>query len=180
MPGLRSRGSREIERREALIDGDKHCQCSVLGTGAGCSVLSADAAWDHAELQRIHETRAGGVREHIQPVVRADRRCPFELPRFRVAKKIDFLKPLLVRLLGREAREHLERRARVECRVVTRLASIARAEMLLGSQNPTARAREWRARTFELAEALFQSIRMQLAALCAIRRSRWVAEPILT
>ena len=37
--------------------------------------------------------------------------------------------------------------------------------MFLSSDNLTARAREWRARTFELAEALFQSIRMQLSVV---------------
>jgi hypothetical protein len=43
------------------------------------------------------------------------------------------------------------------------LAALTKAETLLGEDVLTARAREWRARTFELAEALFQSIRMQLS-----------------
>ena len=43
------------------------------------------------------------------------------------------------------------------------LAAVARAEELLGRKSADAQAAGWRARVFELAEALFQSIRMQLS-----------------
>src|SRR5688572_33048826 len=48
------------------------------------------------------------ARKNIEPVVRTGGPRPFELPGFRVAEKVDFRQPLLVRRLDGEMREELE------------------------------------------------------------------------
>ena len=61
-----------------------------------------------------------------------------------------------------------ERRAVAELEQAGRtgsLTAMARAQQILDGDSLTARAREARARVFELAEALFQSIRMQLSVV---------------
>ena len=69
------------------------------------------------------------------------------------------------RLITEIEQEHRSLGALEDAPKAGALNAIARAEMFLSSDNLTARAREWRARTFELAEALFQSIRMQLSVV---------------
>jgi hypothetical protein len=67
------------------------------------------------------------------------------------------------RLVAETAQEH---RALGELEHAERIGSLnamSRAQDILDGDSRTPRAREWRARTFELAEALFQSIRMQLS-----------------
>lgn len=69
------------------------------------------------------------------------------------------------RLITEIEQEHRALGALEQSRQTGSLNVIARAEMLLTSENLTPRAHEWRARTFELAEALFQSVRMQLSVV---------------
>lgn len=69
------------------------------------------------------------------------------------------------RLLTETEQEHRALGQLEEARRIGSLNAITRAQEILDSDNLTPRAREWRARTFELAEALFQSIRMQLSVV---------------
>jgi hypothetical protein len=69
------------------------------------------------------------------------------------------------RLMTETEQEHRALGQLEEARRTGSLNAIARAQQILDSSNLTLRAREWRARTFELAEALFQSIRMQLSVV---------------
>ena len=66
-------------------------------------------------MQKLGSQR---VAEHIQPVMSATRRRPFELPGFRVAEEVHFGQAPRARLLDRERREDLEGRPGGELRVV--------------------------------------------------------------
>lgn len=69
------------------------------------------------------------------------------------------------RLITETEQEHRALGELEEARRIGSLDALTRAQEILDSENLTARARQWRARTFELAEALFQSIRMQLSVV---------------
>jgi hypothetical protein len=60
----------------------------------------------------MQEPRSHGVDEDEQPVVRPVRVRPFELPRLRVAEKVDLAQTFGVRVLNGEIRQELERRTR--------------------------------------------------------------------
>src|SRR5258705_184048 len=72
----------------------------------------------HLELEGMQKPGSPAVRKDEQPVVASRRRCPFLLPRFRVAEEVDLAQPVRERLLRREVRQELEWRARVEFAVV--------------------------------------------------------------
>ena len=69
------------------------------------------------------------------------------------------------RLLTETEQEHRALGQLEEARRIGSLNALTRAQEILDADNLTPRAREWRARTFELAEGLFQSIRMQLSVV---------------
>ena len=69
------------------------------------------------------------------------------------------------RLISETEQEHQALGALGEAPRIGSLNAIVRAEEFLRRDALSPRTREWRARTFELAEALFQSIRMQLSVV---------------
>jgi hypothetical protein len=69
------------------------------------------------------------------------------------------------RLITETEQEHRALGELEQARRTGALTAISHAQEILDSDALTPRAREWRARAFELAEALFQSIRMQLSVV---------------
>src|SRR5262245_55897848 len=62
----------------------------------------------HLELEGMQKPGSPAARKNEQPVVTANRGCPFLLPRLRVAEQITFAQAARVRVLRGEIRQQLE------------------------------------------------------------------------